>query len=111
MVYYSIFEDVIFVEGEIPFERSLGTVEYKKKGIINEQFKNLDNVKYQLAVKAKEVGANAVIKFKYGQKNTSWFRAMILSIDDNVNWFGSGEAVLLSQEQYQEILEKNIKNQ
>ena len=106
MVYYSVFEGVIFVEGVIPFEQAFGSVEYKKNTIINEQFKNLDNVKYQLAEKAKQLGANAIIKFKYGQKNTSWFRAMILSFDDNVNWYGSGEAVLISDEQKNEILEK-----
>ena len=104
MAYKTIFNEVIFIEGHEPFEKHLGTVTYKKEGLYNNQLKNLDNVKAQLAEKAKKLGANAIINFKYGQKNTSWFRSLLLSLDDNVNWYGDGEAVKISNESYENIV-------
>ena len=105
MAYSSLFDGILFIEGQSPYTQDRGLVEYKGK-FYNQQFKDLDNVKQQLAQKAKGVGANAIINFKYGQKNTSFLRAALLALDDNVKWYGYGQAVVLSDEQYNEIVEK-----
>ena len=109
MAYKSIFDGIIFIEGSEEGCPVLGRIEYKKEGFYNQQLKNLDHVKAQLAEKAKNLGANAVVNFKYGQKNTSWIRSILLSFDDNLNWFASGDAVILNASRYSEIIEE-LKN-
>ena len=109
MAYKSLYKDIIFIEGEFEDCKKLGPVEYKKDKFYNNQLQNLDNVKEQLVRKAQELGGNAIINFKYGQKNTTWFRSMLLSFDDNVNWYGSGEVVVIEQDTYDEIV-KEIKS-
>lgn len=104
MAYKSVYSDIIFIEGNEDYQTNFGPVVYKKDRLYNNQLQNIDNVKSQLAQKAKEKGGNAIINFKYGQKNTSWFRSLLLQFDDNVNWFGEGEIVLISQERYNEII-------
>lgn len=106
MGYCSCFEGIFFVEGECEYIESKGKVEYKKDSFYNQQIKNLDMVKHQLADKAKRLGANAVINFIYGQKSTSALKSFLLGYDDNVNWYGSGEAVILSDEKIKEISDK-----
>ncbi len=106
MAYKTIYKDIIFIEGEFEHSKKLGPVEYKKDKFYNNQLQNLDNVKEQLSNKAKELGGNAIINFKYGQKNTTWFRSMLLAFDDNVNWFGTGEVVLLEPDLYNQIVEQ-----
>lgn len=105
MAYKSVYNGVIFIEGNESYEQKLGFVEYKKGfGVYDNQLKNLDDVKRQLADKAKSLGGNCIINFKYGQKNTSWFRSILLALDDNINWYGTGEAVCISKEKYNEII-------
>lgn len=106
MAYKSLFDGIIFIEGSEYFGRVLGNIEYKKDSFYNNQLKNLDNVKVQLAHKAKQMGANAIADFKYGQKNTSWFRSFLLAFDDNINWYGSGVAIKLEDNKYTEYLEQ-----
>lgn len=106
MAYKSLFEGVIFIEGAEHSGRVLGNVEYKKDSFYNNQLKNLSNVKAQLAEKAKKLGANTIANFKYGQKNTSLFRSMLLALDDNVNWYGSGTAIRLDENKYAEYVEQ-----
>ena len=105
MAYKSLHNGIIFVEGQEDYIKNLGKVIYKREGFYNNQLKNLDNVKEQLSIKAKNAGGNAIINFKYGQKSTSWFRSMLLAYDDNVNWFGEGDIVMLSKEKYDAIIE------
>ena len=105
MAYKSVFNGVIFIEGNEKHVKSFGQIEYKKDKFYNSQFQNIDRVKNQLAEKVKALGGNAIINFKYGQKNTSWFKSILLSLDDNINWFGNGEVVLLDEETYKEIIE------
>ena len=109
MGYCSIFEGIIFVEGQCEYLQFRANLEYTKDSFYNQQMKSLDTVKHQLAEKAKAVGANAVINFQYGQKNTSFFRSLLLILDDNIKWYGTGQAVILSDEKVMEIVEK-IKN-
>lgn len=104
MAYTSFHNGIAFIEGGEPNSRKVGHVEYAKDGFYNQQLKDLDAVKDQLANKARAMGANAVIDFVYGQKSTSWFRSMFLSLDDNINWYGSGTAVVISPERMQEIV-------
>lgn len=105
-MYKSIFDGIIFIEGKEENAKRLGTVEYKKDSLYNNQLQNLDNVKTQLASKAKSLGANAIANFEYGQKNVSWFRSLLLAFDDNINWYGSGVAVKLDETTYQEYKEE-----
>ncbi|MBE6781624.1 MAG: hypothetical protein E7540_02765 [Ruminococcaceae bacterium] len=104
MAYTTVHNGVIFIEGAEPDAKRIGSVEYKKEGFYNQQLKGLDVVKDQLAVKARKMGGNAVMDFKYGQKSTGWFRSMLLSYDDNINWYGTGTVILLSQDRYDEIV-------
>ena len=109
MAYKTVFEGVVFVEGDEPYVQSLGPVRYVKDGFYNQQLKNLDMVKHQMADKAKKLGANAIVGFKYGQKSAGWFRAALLSLDDNINWYGEGVAVRIDETRYNEILkEKSV---
>ena len=95
MAYTTIFEDIIFIEGDCDFTEFKSKVEYKKT-FFNQQSKTLDDVKHQLADTAKSLGANAIINFKYGQKSASFFRAILFATDDNVNWVASGDAVVIA---------------
>lgn len=97
--YSTIFEDVIFIEGGEPDARLLGKVECDLSFKIGAQLKNLNDVKRELAFKARAQGGNAVLNFKYGQKSR-W-----LAIDD-VAYFGSGTAAVLSPLKCAEIREK-----
>lgn len=106
MAYKTLYKDIIFIEGFEESIRSFGQITYKKESLWNNQLKNLDDVKSQLADKAISLGANAIINFKYGQKNTSWLRSILLHTDDNVNWFGDGVAVLLEKGRYEAIVEQ-----
>ena len=107
MAYKSIYKDIIFIEGPKEYVRNLGRVEYKKGlSLYNNQMKNLNDVKNQLAEKATSMGGNCIINFKYGQKNTSWLKSILLSLDDNVNWYGDGQVVVISDEKYKEIASK-----
>ena len=103
MAYISLHNGFVFIEGYEPNAKIIGKVEYTKDGFYNQQLKDLDAVKDQMAQKASAQGANAIMDFTYGQKSTSWFRSMLLSLDDNVNWYGSGTAILLSAERLNEI--------
>ena len=109
MAYKSLHKNIIFIEGHEDYIKSLGAVTYKREHFYNSQLKDLDNVKEQLANKAAAMGGNAIINFKYGQKHLSYFRAALLSLDDNINWYGEGQVVVLGEEKYKAILEA-IKN-
>ena len=106
MAYTSIYKDVLFIEGEEPTAKILGTVEYEKNFTFNAQLKTLDSVKDQLAEKAVAMGGNAVINFEYGQKSLGWFKASLFSLDDNIKWHGKGIAAVIPEERKNEILEK-----
>ncbi len=102
MAYKSIYHDVVFIEGE-DVQASKKTKIFYKKTIYNQQLKTLFDVKAQLAEKAKELGCNAVVCFEYGQKSSNWVFSLLLSLDDNVDWYGEGYAATISQEYFNEI--------
>lgn len=106
MGYTTLYKGFIFIEGNEPTAKLLGQVEYKKAFSYNAQLKNLDCVKEQLMEKAKAIGGNAVVNFTYGQKSSGWFKSSLLSLDDNIKWYGSGTAAILPPDKIAEILEK-----
>jgi len=106
MSYKSFLDGIIFVEGGMKNARELGRIRYEKDSFYNQQLKNLNDVKRQLVEKAKRLGANAVIDFTYGQKSASAFRSMLLALDDNINWYAEGTAVLLDEGTYRDLVEK-----
>ena len=109
MGYKSITKDIIFIEGQFDDCQRITKIHYDKS-FWNEQSRGLNNVKEQLAHKAKILGANAVVDFKYGQKSSGWFKSILFASDDDVAWYGEGYAAIISPEKYNEICDK-IKNQ
>lgn len=97
--YSTIFEDIIFVEGTMPDSTPLGKVACDLSFKFGAQLKNLNDVKKDLVKKARSMGANSVLEFKYGQKSK------FLAFDD-VAYFGSGVAAVLSAAKYAEIKDK-----
>ena len=57
------------------------------------------------------LGGNAVVNFQYGQKSSGWFKSMLLSLDDNIKWHGSGMAAIIPEDVKMQILEKLNKAQ
>lgn len=106
MAYKSYLDGIIFIEGGMKNARLLGPIQYDKEGFYNQQLKNLNDIKKQLVTKAKNMGANAIVDFKYGQKSTSALRSMLLSFDDNINWYAEGTAAVLDSATYQELVVK-----
>ena len=97
--YSTIFDEIIFIEGIEPNSKTLAKIECDLSFKIGAQLKNLNDVKKDLAAKAHNIGANAILDFKYGQKSR-W-----LAIDD-VAYFGSGIAAIFSPVKYAEIKQK-----
>lgn len=97
--YSVIYDDIIFIEGKEADSKTLGRIECDLSFKIGAQLKNLNDVKKDLAAKAHRMGANAILDFKYGQKSR-W-----LAIDD-VAYYGSGVAAILSAAKYAEIKNK-----
>lgn len=87
-MYFSKFDDVLFIEGDPVGATTIRPISTKHDGIFSQsQLRSLDTLKSVMAVEAKRAGGNAVIRFTYGQKNTFW--RSLLSIDD-VWWHASG---------------------
>ena len=106
MAYISVYKDIIFIEGVEESAKALGKVEYKKSFSYNAQSKTLNCVKDQLVEKTIALGGNAVVDFKYGQKSSGWFKSALLNYDDNIKWYGSGMAAIISEERKNEIIQK-----
>ena len=106
MVYTSIYKGIIFVEGNEPSAKTLGAVEYKHFLSYNSQLKSLDSVKDQLVERTLALGGNAVLNFTYGQKSFGWFKAALCSLDDNIQWYGSGVAAIIPPARINEIMQK-----
>lgn len=94
-MYTTIFSGIIFVEGKHPEATAIQKIEVSIGGF-SAQLKSLNDVKAKLAESARQLGANAVIEFKYGQKSSWWS-------GDSVKWYGSGVAAKLPEQTYQQI--------
>ena len=95
--YPTLFNGFIFIEGPTEDGERISMVRADLSFKIGAQLKNLNHVKADLAAKASYFGCNCVCDFTYGQKSR-W-----LAIDD-VAYFGSGVAVRLSPESYQNVI-------
>lgn len=98
MAYTTVYKDVVFIEGEHKTAQKKSKIEASLGGI-GAQLKTINDVKTDLARKAKFLGCNCVVEFKYGQKS-SW-----LAFDD-VKYYGKGVAAVLEEEEYKKIVEE-----
>ena len=87
---------IYFIEDSHQHDKFLSHIKADLSFKIGAHLKNLNDVKKILSEKAKLLGANAVINFKYGQKSR-W-----LAIDD-VAFYGKGDAVLLNSYDLEKI--------
>lgn len=82
---------IFFSESAPSNYQILGTI----KTEISRQNSNLSEVKKEMAKKAKRIGANSIINFKYGQKSHKWWQLVFTFKWDTESWFGVGDAVNL----------------
>lgn len=102
MAYTTVFQDIVFVEGNNPNATILGDVHIDLGYQFGAQLKNLNDVKKEIASQVTSKGGNCIIDFKYGQKSR------LFAIDD-VSFWGSGKIASLPQDIYEEILAKKKK--
>jgi hypothetical protein len=102
MAYTTLYNDIIFIEGNNNNATIVGNVSSDLSFKFGAQLKNLNDVKSDMAAKAKSLGANCILSFTYGQKSR-W-----LAIDD-VAFYGNGKAAILPPDTYNELRSK-IKN-
>ncbi len=96
MAYTNFYNEVCFIEGDYEVSKKVGKIKSDLSFKIGAQLKNLNDVKADLAKKAKKKGCNCITNFKYGQKSR-W-----LAIDD-VAFYGEGIGTILDKEEYRRI--------
>ena len=92
----TVFDGIIFIEGEHPraFKRFRADTELDGFG---SQLRNLDELKRSMARVAASKGCNCVVNFTYGQKTKFWnYDGVVLS--------GCGFYAVLSPEDYHSIV-------
>jgi hypothetical protein len=97
MAYTTIFNNVVFVEGENNLAQLVCDVSSDTSFQFGSQLKNLNDIKAHLAYQAYQQGCNCIVRFAYGQKSR-W-----LALDDVAFW-GRGVAARLQQDAYDEIV-------
>lgn len=95
MAYVTVFNNIIFIEGQHPRAIKKHRVDMEMSGI-GAQLKSLDNLKTHMVNIAKMRGCNCIVEFKYGQK--SKFFAF-----DDVAYYADGYYAVLSPEDYNAI--------
>ena len=98
MAYTVIYNDIIFVEGDLPNANRGPLVECDLSFKFGAQLKSLRDVKEKLSEQAKAGGFNTILDFTYGQKSR-W-----LAIDDVAFW-GKGCLACISQDEYVKLKE------
>lgn len=92
-MYFDCCDGIWFVEGIPKGAEIISSINTSLDGVFSQsQLKSLDDVKANMAVIAKKVGANAIIDFKYCQQSSFW--RSLLSLDD-VRWEASGKIARL----------------
>lgn len=87
-MYWAEYKGVLFVEGAPPGAKQIRSIDTKIDGWFSQsQLKSLDTVKDVMVTQVRVAGGNAVINFKYGQRNSFW--RSLMSVDD-VFWFATG---------------------
>lgn len=93
-MYWAEYKGIAFVDGHPAGASIIAAIDTKIDGWFSQsQLKSLDSIKDVMVRQVKERGGNAVIDFKYGQKNSFW--RSLMSIDD-VYWFASGSIATVS---------------
>ena len=96
MAFVTVYEDVIFIEGDHPRADKRYNAETRVGGF-GAQLKNLNDLKQVMAETARSNGCNCVVNFTYGQ------RSKLIAIDD-VAFVGNGYYAVLSHEDYTSIV-------
>ena len=96
MAYVTAFEGILFIEGVHPRARIISLADVRVSGF-GAQLRNLNDLKQHMATEARSLGCNCVMNFTYGQK------AKLIAIDD-VSYVGSGQYVILDQQDYNAIV-------
>jgi len=101
VTYWAEYDGVYFVEGDVPGARRQGPIDTKHDGWFSQsQLKSLDTLKAAIAAQVRSMGANAVVDFRYGQKNSFW--RSLMSIDD-VWWYASGIVATVDKSALQKL--------
>lgn len=98
MAFVTVFQDVIFIEGDHPRAVKRFSAETRVGGF-GAQLRNLNDLKQSMAATARANGCNCVVNFTYGQ------RSKLIAIDD-VAFVGNGFYAVLSPEDYHSIRSK-----
>jgi hypothetical protein len=99
MAYTTVYEGIVFVEGDYPRASRGPEVDCTLLG--GGQLTSLDDVKHNLAQQAKQRPYNAVLNFTYGQK-TGFFLSIFAY--DGVSYWGKGCLSNLPQSDYQQVV-------
>lgn len=98
MAYVTVYQGVIFIEGEHPRALKKQSA-YTRIGGFGAQLRNLNDLKAIMADTAKQNGCNCIIDFSYVQKHKT------ISID-KVAFVGNGYYAILSKKDYKSIISK-----
>jgi G:T/U-mismatch repair DNA glycosylase len=82
-------DGIFFTEESIPSATAIQQIKVE----ISRQNSNLMEVKARMAAQAKQLGANAIMSFKYGQKPHKWYEQVFTFKWDTESWHGEGVAV------------------
>ncbi|GMO51893.1 MAG: hypothetical protein Ta2G_09620 [Termitinemataceae bacterium] len=101
MAYTTVFDDIVFVEGDFQNIKIGNTLEYdaSSQTTFNKHLKSLKDVKEYFAQIAKDSGYNAIIKFEYGQKSKFFMY-------DNITFWGKGVLANITMDEYNEIVKQ-----
>jgi hypothetical protein len=92
-MYAAQYKGVWFVEGMPNGCRLLGPISTEiNEAFGQSQLKSLDDVKERMVGLVHQMGGNAVVNFKYGQRSSFWKSLWGV---DNVWWYGSGQIAVI----------------
>ena len=93
-MFVSVYDGVYFIEGACEKATVISNISTVLDGCFdNSQLKSLDDVKHAMAEQVKTNGGNAVIEFKYGQRDGGFWRSLLSW--DNVFWRGEGKIAIV----------------
>lgn len=85
----NIFEDIFFTEESIAEANVIKNLSVE----ISRQNSNLNEIKKELAKQAKNIGATAIMNFKYGQRKHKTLELVFSFKWDTESWYGEGQAI------------------
>ena len=96
MAFVTVFNGVVFIEGDHPRAQKVYSAETRVGGF-GAQLRNLNDLKSVMAQTALQYQCNCVVNFTYGQ------RSKVIAIDD-VAYCGHGYYARLSPQDYNSIV-------